>query len=100
MPALAEYANVQNTALLILQTKGFQCWFQESNETYCAERDGWDFMADSPLGLLGLIAIYEFKQPTSCPEYWWREEGAWLLDSLPRSPKPYTPIWARKRGSD
>jgi hypothetical protein len=97
MPALSEYSNVYNTALLILQRKGFRFWYDSEAELFCAERDGWDFMAPSPVGLLGLIAIYEFKQPDSYREYWWREEGGDLYRDCPTERPEYKPIWSKQK---
>ena len=102
MAALADHSNVYNTALLILQRKGYQLWKESHGtgrrryELYGAEKDGWDFLANSPLALLGAVAIFEEKRPTSCTDYWWREEGSQLYHHLPDSPRPYKPIW-RKR---
>ena len=96
MPALGEYTNVYNTALVVLRRKGYQVWSEDGGNTYCAERDGWDFRADSPTGLLGLVAIFEYRAPAAYQEYWWRErvDGASYRD-LPDAPKPYTPVWRR-----
>ena len=96
MPTLGEYTNVYNTALLILQRKGFQVWYEKANDTYCAERDGWDFMADSPTGLLGLVAIYEHKRPGEWQEYWWKEMDPFILRSLPTAPRPYESVMKPK----
>jgi len=95
MPALAEYSNVYNSALLILRNKGFQVWLDESTGLYCAEKDGWDFQADTPCGLLGVVAIFEYKQPSEYREYWWREEGQDIYSNLPRQPQAYKPVWKR-----
>ncbi len=92
MPTLGEYSNVYNTALLLIQRKGFQVWYEKENETFCAERGGWDFMANSPTGLLGLIAIFESKNPTRWEEYWWREQEPFILRSLPTKPRPYNSV--------
>lgn len=100
MPALSEYINVYNTALLILLRKGFQVWYDEETKSYCAEREGWDFTAQSPCGLLGVIAIFEHKQPSEYREYWWREEGPIIRDKLPSEPKPYTAVWKKGDESD
>jgi hypothetical protein len=70
MPALSEHSNVYNTALPNLREKGFRVWYDEKTELYGAERNGWDFMSPSPLGLLGLIAIYEHTEPGSSSQYW------------------------------
>jgi hypothetical protein len=98
MPALSEYSNVYNTALVILQKKGYQLWYDEQTKLYGAEKDGWDFMANDPCGLLGLVAIRDFKQPARFTDYWWREREPDLLDKLPRQPRPYTPVHQKERG--
>jgi hypothetical protein len=72
MPALGAYTNVLNTALVILQRKGFRVWSDEKEENWYAEKDGWDFMADDPIQLLGLVAIFEHQRPTEFSEYWWQ----------------------------
>ncbi|KDN09921.1 MULTISPECIES: hypothetical protein [unclassified Gilliamella] len=54
---------------------------------YCAEKNGWDFIADSPSGLLGLIRIYEFKKPAIYKEYWWKDDDKNLLNNLRKKPK-------------
>ena len=92
MPALSEYTNVYNTVILILQKKGYQTWYDEQADLYCAEKDGWDFTADTPCGLLGVVGIYEFKQPEEYEEYWWREEGPDLYHQLPRQPRAYRSV--------
>ncbi|MCY1043320.1 hypothetical protein OV208_18530 [Corallococcus sp. bb12-1] len=96
MPALTEYPNVSDTALIILKQKGFQVWYDKMAEAFCAEKDGWDFMATSPCGLLGVVAIYEHKHPEKFAEYWWRERRSpSLYDNLPDGPRPYTPVWQK-----
>jgi hypothetical protein len=95
MPTLSEYSNVYNTALVILERKGFQVWHDEQTNLYCAEKDGWDFQADTPCGLLGVVAIYEFKQPAAYQEYWWREQEPNRYRNLPKQPRPYKPVWEK-----
>ncbi|WP_202123118.1 hypothetical protein, partial [Escherichia coli] len=85
MPALSEYLNVHNTVFNILVSKGYNIWFNEEMDVYCAEKNGWDFMADTPCGLLGLIAIYEYKEPTHYHEYWWKEEQQDLVRYLSKT---------------
>ena len=92
MPALSEYSNVTNTAINILIKKGYRVWHIAENEMYCAEKNGWDFMADSPCGLLGIISIYEFKNPKKYEEYWWREEDISLKHALSSTPPQYTSV--------
>ena len=77
MPALGAYANVFNTALVILQHKGFRVWTSESETEWFVEREGWDFMADDPIQLLGLVSIYEFQRPAAYQEYWWQHQDPW-----------------------
>ena len=70
MPALSYYRNVYGTAVAILEEKGFQIW--RSGDDYCCEKDGWDFWAEDPVQLLGLVSIFESVGPTEYREYWWR----------------------------
>ncbi len=63
---------------------------------FCAEKDGWDFMADTPCGLLGVVGIFEWKKPTSYKEYWWRERGDDIYGILPKTPPDYTPVYMKK----
>lgn len=97
MPALSEYSNVYNTAILILEQKGFRVWRDPETDLFCCERDGWDFMADSPCGLLGVVAIFEFKAPADFREYWWRQEGPDRYGSLPTQSPPYVSVVDRRR---
>ena len=97
MSALADYTNVYDTALSILVKKGYQLWYIESTKTFWAERDGWDFASDTPVGLLGVVAIFDFHHPAECTDYWWRLPPAGLYRALPGQPsKPYVPIYTRK----
>jgi hypothetical protein len=97
MASLIEYSNVYDTALLILEKKGYQVWYDAETQDYCAERNGWDFRSPSPCGLRGVVAIFEFKQPVQFVEYWWREEGPEVYDHLPSHPqREYQPL-ARPR---
>ncbi|MDN0088686.1 hypothetical protein QVN42_15100 [Yersinia nurmii] len=96
MPALSEYSSVTNTAFNILDKKGYNVWYNNKLDMYCAEKDGWDFMADSPCGLLGVISIYEFKKPEKYQEYWWRDEDKDLLETLSDTPPEYTSVIYKK----
>ena len=87
MPALSQYANVNSTALAVLEEKGYQVWYEKETELYYAEKDGWDFAADDPCGLLGVVAIYEFKRPRQYSEYWWRHGSAADTKSVPTKPR-------------
>lgn len=95
MAALAEHSNVYDTALKIIIKKGFRVWLEVKSHLYCAEKDGWDFKSDSPCGLLGLIAIYEYRQPTSFHDYWWKEEGPGIYRSLTTDAPDYIPVYER-----
>jgi hypothetical protein len=97
MPALSEYTNVYNTALVVLQQKGFQVWYDKKLDAYLAEKDGWDFLSQTPCGLLGVIAIFEHKRPSAYGEYWWKEDEPDLFQKLPERPlKDYIPVWKKK----
>ena len=69
MPSLSAYSNVENTSLNILKSLGFQYWIE--GEDYCCEKEGWDFRVGSFTELLGLIKIYEIKNPDTYKEYWY-----------------------------
>ncbi|NVB83602.1 MAG: hypothetical protein HOV81_34830 [Kofleriaceae bacterium] len=93
MPTLSEHINVYGTALQVLKDKGYQLWFEPETRIYRAERDGWDFAAHTPCGLLGVVAIFEHRQPTKYEEYWWRKEEVDEL-ALPHEPRPYNSVLA------
>lgn len=95
MPALSEHVNVYNTALSVLTEKGFQVWTPDAGATVCAERGGWDFHADNPVSLLGVIAIFEHMHPSVFRDYWWRSTGELDYRNLPTRPRPYEPIITR-----
>jgi hypothetical protein len=98
MPALSEYTNVYNSALAVLRRKGYQLWYDSETECFCCEKDGWDFMADSPCGLLGLVAMFEAKCPDRYVESWWREENSEDFRNLPAAPlRPYTAVWKTEK---
>jgi len=79
MPALSSYINVWNTALVVLQRKGFSLSFDSKLELWRADKSGWDFLADDPIQLLGLVAIYEHHAPEKKEEYWWKIDEPDLL---------------------
>jgi hypothetical protein len=93
VPTLSEYVNVYNSALNALRKKGFQVWRDE--ELFCAERGGWDFMADSPIALLGLAALFDEISPKSYEEYWWRNEQGMDYLNLPTEPRPFVSVMTR-----
>lgn len=98
MAALAEYSNVYDSALAVLEEKGYQLWFDADAQLYCAERDGWDFQAMSPTSLLGLVAMFEHAAPEEYAEYWWRRAASVDSRALPTAPPtPYEPIYRKGR---
>ena len=92
MPSLSEYRNVDNTALNVLKQKGFNIWYDEDAALFCAEKNGWDFMADSPCGLLGIVTIYEWKNPKSYHEYWWKIDKPDLVNTLSKEVPQYKSV--------
>jgi hypothetical protein len=97
MPALATYTNVLNTALVILQRKGFRVWSDNDETNWFAERDGWDFQADDPIQLLGLIGIFEFQKPAEYREYWWQLQEPYLIENVPKQAPDYIPVYSQKK---
>jgi hypothetical protein len=95
MASLADSSNIHNTILNILNEKKYQVWFHKESNSYCAEKNGWDFMSDSLSGLLGLISIYEHTSPKHYKEYWWKNEGHMTEESIPLSHLPFTPVWSK-----
>lgn len=78
--------------LNILDKKGFRMWYDEDFEMYCAEKEGWNFMANSPSKLLGLVTIYECKQPVKYKNYWWKDNDIDLLECLNRRKPNYISV--------
>ncbi|KGA23061.1 hypothetical protein AB6D30_18275 [Pectobacterium brasiliense] len=92
MPTLSEYSNVYNTALNILDKKGFSIWYDEDLDMFFAEKNGWDFMSETPCGLLGIVSIYEYKKPSSYNEYWWRLDDKDLYVNIKKAKPTYTSV--------
>jgi hypothetical protein len=82
MSDLSAYLNVYNAALVILERKGFSLRFDASREWWYAKKGDWEFLADDPMQLLGLVAIYERQSPTTKEEYWWKIDEPDLLSQL------------------
>ncbi|GGN44054.1 hypothetical protein FHR83_008008 [Actinoplanes campanulatus] len=93
MPALSEHMNVYTTAIAVLENKGFSIWYDRERDTFCAERDGWDFWADNPISLLGLAAIFEYKKPSEYTNRWWETEGGIRYPNVPETAPEYTPAY-------
>lgn len=96
MPALGDYPNVWDSAIAVLEEKGYAVWHDPRAELYCAQRAGWDFAADTPTALLGLVAIYEHRDPAEYAENWWRARPRQRGTDLPTTPPDYTPVWQRR----
>ena len=96
MPALSYYRNVENTALVVLQSKGYRYWYNEGSNMYCCEKDGWDFCADDWTQLLGIVSIYEYHAPKEYREYWWKVDTPKLDGCEPRVQPDYNSVLNRK----
>jgi hypothetical protein len=79
MPDLSAYLNVYNTALVIIERKGWTLRYDASREWWFAQKDDWELLADDPMQLLGLVAIHEHHAPEEKSEYWWRIDEPNLL---------------------
>jgi hypothetical protein len=100
VPTLSSYSNVDNTCYLVLRKKGWRFWVTKKRnhpEAFWAEKNGWDLCANSPIELLGLVALYEWKRPKSYKEYWWLENGPQLISKLPTKAPRYQPVGERNR---
>ena len=89
MPTLSEHVNMYDVAINQLTIRGYQVWYDRVEDEFWAERDGWDFIADSPVGLLGLVSIYHSLSPPVYEEYWWRRTLPKGSTQLVSSPTPY-----------
>ena len=72
MPDLSAYLNVYNTALVILERKGWTVRHDSEHEWWFAVKEGWEFLADDPIQLLGLVGVFEYHAPKQKAEYWWK----------------------------
>lgn len=96
MAALGENKNVYDAALEVLRSKGYRIWYDAPADTFCAEKDGWDFMADAPTSLLGLVAMFEHIKPERWEPYWWKLEGPVKYRSMPTTAPEYVPVYEKK----
>ncbi|MBU6953599.1 hypothetical protein [Hahella sp. HN01] len=94
--ALGSHSNVHNTCLNILKKQGYRLWLHYDDEDlplaeadlsmclWCAEKNGYKFIASNPIELLGLAKIYEFKGEPKTDEipYWWRVIDEKVRDEL------------------
>src|SRR5918993_5874265 len=60
---ISEVHNVGNVAIIALREKGYRVWWEASErpsaDDWWAEKEGREFVARSPLALLGLVALWE-----------------------------------------
>lgn len=82
MPDLDAHLNVYNTALVVLQHKGWALRYHKNQDWWFAQKDGWELLADDPMALLGLAAIHEYHAPKTKVEYWWKIDEPDLLSCL------------------
>ena len=82
MPDLSAYLNVYNTALVVLERKGWKLRYEETSDYWYAKKGDWEFLADDPMQLLGLVAIYEHHAPQTKSEYWWKIDEPDLFSKL------------------
>ena len=92
MPSLYAYSNSENTALVILQRKGYQLWYDPQREIHYAEKNGWDFAASGAMELLGAVSVFEYQNPQSYSAYWWKLDKPQLLRNLPSQPQPFKSV--------
>ncbi|WP_104815628.1 hypothetical protein [Kitasatospora sp. MMS16-BH015] len=91
MPRLSSHVNVWETCLQLLERRGYALRVVPAEEEgepdeWYAEKDGYTLLADTPVELLGLAAVYEDVRPEAPVDYWWRaktdREAPRLLDRL------------------
>lgn len=87
---LSEHINVWESCLQLLERKGYALSAlleDEDRVTWRAERDGFVFFADSPISLLGLVAMRDELAPSSPEGEWWhagKDRSRELRDTLIR----------------
>ena len=96
MPTLSDYTNVYDVAIEIILEQGFQVWYDREEQLFYCERDGWDFAAESPSALLGIVSVYSFIQPDTYCESWWKRPTRLKHSRLPSFPKPYRAVWDKR----
>ncbi|WP_194908761.1 hypothetical protein [Catenulispora rubra] len=80
MVSLVSHLNVWETCLQLMNRLGYRLEMSypddedgdEGLSTWSATKGGFTFMADDPIQLLGLVAVYEDVQPEDDRDYWWR----------------------------
>lgn len=79
MAPLASHINVWETCLQLMQRRGYSLTVScadpddddSAPDTWHASKDGFTFVADDPVQLLGLTAVYEDVRPDEDRPYWW-----------------------------
>ena len=93
MASLVSHVNVWETCLQLMNRRGYSLKMTYADEegddrlsTWSAAKDGFTFVADDPIQLLGLVTVYEDVQPQEDRPYWWGEKtdrsGPTLNDQL------------------
>jgi hypothetical protein len=82
VPHLFSHLNVYNTALVVLERKGWALRYDTAEGWWFANKGEWEFLADDPMQLLGLVAIYKHHSPKKKEEYWWKIDQPDLLAKL------------------
>jgi hypothetical protein len=82
MADLSAYLNVYNTALVVIERKGWSLRFEKSPERWFAKKGDWELLADDPMQLLGLVAIHEHHSPKAKAEYWWKIDEPDIISRL------------------
>lgn len=105
MTTLGSAPNVYDTCLRLLRKRGYSLCVKktraEGYPMWIAEKDGFKFVGDNPIELLGLTAIYEEVLPVdaaSAPSYWWRIEGDNISGELIDAAPAYQPIEDNDQG--
>ncbi|MDK9422362.1 hypothetical protein LHL03_00315 [Pectobacterium carotovorum] len=49
-------------------------------------------MSETPCGLLGIVSIYEYKNPSSYNEYWWKLDDKDLYVNIKKEKPSYNSV--------
>lgn len=94
---LASHANVYNTCLRILRSRGFALNVRGELEPdgsypvacrWIARKGDFYFCGDNPIELLGLVAVSDHVRPHEDRPYWWAVEGPDIRSELLESAFP------------
>jgi len=90
-PRLFSHRNVWNSCLLLIKEYGYQlrvsghpalAAYPHQLRWDATTAEGTKLSADSPIELLGLVALHRYHQPDEDEPYWWRIDGPELLTNL------------------